>query len=419
MRAQCIGWTLLLALAAAGKMPAFASPAPQLGDTAGSSDAAEKNLQFWQPSSLLSSPDLLSPSQFELAENCTVDTSRKGGHPPQGSRPGASDCPIDPTKVGGAEDRPIQSASGQRLLYNEFNFSGLFDESSFSNSGGTGQFVYAFLPEQGEIFSEVAYDYTTFGYRQVIVTGRAKPQSVHRDSHNITPLLEYALTDDLTVGAEMTWSSSERTVTREGLETSIGQDQWHNPTFLANYRLLDQSDEPLTAFLRAYYRPAVLEDTRNLWGMGGTLIRSEDWFAVSASFDANYLAQYRPHGVWDGSWRYRVALEAAAAISDRWSIAVGTGYSFAYDQNRHATFFDTFGHQSGSAWASGGISYIAVPDHITATLLAGHEFGSSAALDTIGDDLHPGLSGLSVNRSSGANIVGLTLTASTAVRSLW
>jgi hypothetical protein len=417
MRAQRLGWIFMLAFAIAGNIPALANPAPH-DNTTPNIDIAEKSLEFWQPSSLLSSPDLLSSSQFELAENCTVDSTGKIRRPSQRS-PRASDCPVDPTKVGGAEDRPIQSASSQRLLYNEFNFSGLFDESSFSNYGGSGQFIYAFLPEQGEIFSEVAYDYTTFSYRQVIISGRAKPARVQKNAHNITPLLEYALTDDLSVGAEMTWSSAERTVARGGAESSVAQDQWHNPTFLANYRLIDQSDEPVTAFLRAYYRPAVFEDTRNLWGMGGTLIRNEDWFAVSASFDANYMAQFRPNGVWDGSWRYRMALELAAAMSDRWSIAIGTGYSFAFEQDRHGTSFDTLGHGSGAAWVSGDISYILVPDHLTAALLAGHEFSSSTGLDTIGDEMHPGLSGLSVTRSSGANIVGLTLTASVSAGDVW
>lgn len=404
-----LSWILLFALGTAGNSAASEEPGSQA-----SRETAIVDTVSYRQSVPLSSPDL-STWQFELADNCIMEPGKKSGHPSPGPPLPPLECPIDPTKVAGAEDRPIQNAT-QRLLYNQLNLGELLNATSFANLGG--QVVYVFLPEQGDILAKAAYDYNTIKSRHSVVSGPGVSGSVEVDRHDITPLLQYAITDDLTIGGQITWSSSSTTVlTQAAANLAVRKDEWQDPILLASYRVVDQPDAPVTTFIRGYYRSAISGDMGNAWGMGGTVLRSEDWFVIGASVDAIYFAQFRSGSVRDSNWRYWTTLEAAAELSDRWAIGMGFAYSFSHDEVRRSPSFDLHVHQAGAASISAGIGYMLVPDKITVAAFAGHQFNSTIGTEKIGDDQDP--NGFAVDSIYGAYTVGLTVSASLSPNGLW
>src|SRR5438067_3535471 len=155
-------------------------------------------------------------------------------------------------------------------------------------------FYYAYLTKQGAILTEAAYEFETSSAVTIQPNNATAPRfSSVTQLQQTTTLVEYGITDDLAVGAEIsaifeTYSTNPNQFVRRA---SPRDSDWSDPTFLALYRILDQVNAPATAFLRASYSPAIVKNAQEVIDLGGTVIRQQDGYAIAGVFDSTYTGQ--------------------------------------------------------------------------------------------------------------------------------
>jgi hypothetical protein len=321
--------------------------------------------------------------------------------------------------------RAGETAEAEEPVGRIFNTEIILADASLSSSqfGGTG-FYYAYLTKQGTLLSEAAYLFET-NSADTFQSG-AKTSSSTTHVQQATTLLEYGVTDDLAVGAEIsgffdTFRSTTYTQNSSPQNGSANDSQWSDPTFLALYRVLDQDrdQEPATGFIRASYSPHAVRGGENVAGAGATIIREQDNYVFAGLLDTTYTG---PSGTLvDQSnqsstmlrsyWRYRATVQSQVQLDDRWFVGAAVGYQFAYNRDEISEGNPETVRIDGVPFVAASAAFVVVPNILTASLSYEHFFNTNYQV------LQPGQATM-FTRSPGADAVTLVLTSTVSLHDL-
>ncbi|HWY13909.1 MAG TPA: hypothetical protein VNX86_02070 [Rhizomicrobium sp.] len=284
------------------------------------------------------------------------------------------------------------------------------DLASGQFAGAT--FYYAYLTQKGALLSEAIYEYETSSANTS--GGVNGPSNSQTTLQQATTLFEYGITNDLAVGAEI--SGIFETFKQEPESGPATSSHWSDPTFLGLYRVADQADAPLTAFLRASYSPAIVKNAQDVVDLGGTVIREQDIYAIAGVFDATYRGQ-SPSISLPGNegtvklgsdWRYNAALQSQAGLGDRWSAGLAAGYQFSYGRPEFLNSTTESLHVASIPYVSLSASYLVIPDQFRISLSYHHYFSTR-------DELTVPNTPTEFTRNAGTDAVSIILSSAASI----
>jgi hypothetical protein len=318
---------------------------------------------------------------------CPNEPSKYGNPPPN--------CIINPNKVGGPK---VAQTDNEYILFGQLDFLSALGTVSLEDSlqveGKTGRgrprnlaakpwIYYAYLAEQGTWYAQEVFGFTEEDRR--LYQAGVLTNTPHESADALTTLLEYGITDDLSMGAEITEISRSRDPNPVDPSPTNGATQhnqaWSNPTLFAAYRVLRQEvDSPVTLFVRGSYTPRdVVGNGGTLVDLGALIVREEGDFVFSGGFDAlGVLATATQDGGNAGHfWTYGVNFQGSTHLSEQWLVGLGAGYEFAAERadNRNSPPYSKSQiNIDGVPWMSVGVSYVVIPDQLALTFSYEHDF---------------------------------------------
>jgi hypothetical protein len=193
----------------------------------------------------------------------------------------------------------------------------------------------SFLPLAGQVFSETTYNSTHvdedwFG-QGATVSGEHYAAS---GNHYIETLL-YGISDRLSIEAvgEYDHSTFNYSFMFQGpLRTT--RSQFADPTFGATYRLIDQTESPVSVDANASFTPAIVDDEPASGSIG--LAVSQEMRSLTLQLEAatGYAGSYESIGTLYGStndigghWNFSLAARSQIRINPQ--LAINTGITYA------------------------------------------------------------------------------------------
>jgi hypothetical protein len=213
-----------------------------------------------------------------------------------------------------------------------------------------------YLPLTGQIYGYTGYSHTwtdldTFNY-----VG-AQTSSTHIDADAIEQYLDYGITDDLSVHADMRYepNATRKVNLAGGTSQTLDSSGFSDPTFGATYRVLDQAVNPVNVDLFATYTPdlidakvATLDESGSLssggqaGSVGAAIGQEMRDFSIRGSMSAVFNGSRKAIDLTDNSairtdavTNYVASLQTQTRLTDRFS--VNAGFTYTFDNNQNVT----------------------------------------------------------------------------------
>ena len=332
-------------------------------------------------------------------------------------------------------DRTARAEATGALPATELVLSDEFSLSSAAAGTTAPAQVFEYLTEKGAIVAEGLYNYGITQATAFAVVGGAKLYDWTNVSQQSIGLLDYGVTDDLAVGAELPAqisSTSYRYAPAENTpNTTVNSSGWTDPSVVATYRVLRQSEAPATLFVQGSVSPDTFAGGQNIFDIGETAVRQQSRYSLAEVFDATYYgslvySQFFPgspaeHFAFTPVWRYHIGVAAAAPLSERWSVSVGANNAFAYGREETYTqdvpFFSSTGVYSLRSRdvfsLSAAVGFEIIPDKLSVWLNYAHFFDSSYTSTQFGQ-LQKAIN----TKTAGENLVGIVLRSQVSLDSI-
>jgi len=257
----------------------------------------------------------------------------------------------------------------------------------------------SYLPLGGQLFGSTEYSNSQTNSTTNNSTGALDSWNTTLNN-TITQLVEFGLTDDLTLRATGSYEWLETNTTPPaGAVTVTNSNGFSDTAFTALWRVLDEKDHPFNWDLTGAYTPNLINAESASPIQEGTVARggASAAFGTALSYKTKSFTLYgsgtatcldsrtilNPSNgtttTFDSSWEYVFTLSTQTRFWDRWSLNAGLSSTF-YD-NQNASFVNAGNHlitfvdrPTGLTALTGSLNYQAVPNRFVVSLIYTHDF---------------------------------------------
>jgi len=250
----------------------------------------------------------------------------------------------------------------------------------------------SFLPLQGQIYSETIYTHTDRS-NDLLFTGEPFKEHFSTSTDEGEQMFRYGVTDRLTLNASGSYSSIDQHTSASFASMSLGSNSSHNsdfnnPSFGATYRVIEQTDSPVSFDVTGSYSPSAVDQSSQSGSVNLFLNRETRFVTIQGEIGATYIDQYGGRNTpfitdHNGYWNYFAGVRSQIRLTDQFSINSGVLYSkdtdITYDDG---AFRDS---QDGTWTPFVTLSYGIVPGKVDVAFEYDHAFiGGDQRSDSFG-----------------------------------
>ena len=236
----------------------------------------------------------------------------------------------------------------------------------------------SFLPLEGQVYSETVYIHSDRD--EDLFSGLLK-EHFSTTANEGEQILRYGLTDRLSLYVAGSYSGATQTSSGsyDGFSfgpTSTSRNDFNDPSFGATYRIVEQTDSPLSFDVTGTYSPSVVEHSSQSGQLSFFINRETRFITIQGEAGARFIDSYDGPGTAFAArqrdyWNYFFGIRSQMRLTDALAVNSGVVYSKNTDIAYDGEFYNS---QDGTWTPFVSLSYGIVPGKVDVAFEYDHAF---------------------------------------------